>query len=64
MRRFIVANFFSAFAISTVLGAIYDDPITRYKFWPMASAAYSDHPEVCVKDNFANSEVGVVTFIS
>jgi len=56
MKRFTTVQFLVALAVSTVLAADYDDPIARYKFWPMASAAYSDNPAQCVSDNFAHAQ--------
>lgn len=35
----------------------YNETLARYFIWPMASAAFSSHPELCVKDNYKNSEV-------
>jgi len=33
----------------------YDENLARYDLFPMASSAYFDHPELCVKENFKNS---------
>jgi hypothetical protein len=44
--------------ISMVWGA-YDENLARYKIFPLAGAAYGDHPELCVKDNFKNSSVSL-----
>lgn len=37
--------------------AAYNETLAKYFIWPMAAAAYSDHPETCVIDNFKNAEV-------
>uniref|UniRef100_A0AC34G2E4 Uncharacterized protein n=1 Tax=Panagrolaimus sp. ES5 TaxID=591445 RepID=A0AC34G2E4_9BILA len=34
----------------------FNETFARYFVWPMAASAYSEHPEICVKDNFYQSE--------
>jgi hypothetical protein len=34
----------------------YNETFVKYFVWPMAASAYSDHPELCVKDNFNSSD--------
>ena len=57
MMKLVAVQLFVLATVSTVLGINYDDTFTRYKVWPMASAAYSDDPGSCVKSNFADSKV-------
>uniref|UniRef100_A0AC34Q263 Fungal lipase-like domain-containing protein n=1 Tax=Panagrolaimus sp. JU765 TaxID=591449 RepID=A0AC34Q263_9BILA len=51
-----IVSIFFYFCIVVGLAADYDEILARYKIWPMAAASYSDHPELCVKDNFANAD--------
>lgn len=39
----------------------YDEDFARYKLWPMASATFGINPDLCVKDNFANATVRIVS---
>ena len=57
MRNFISAGLF-LLTVSTTLAADYDEILARYKLWPMASASHGTNPNLCVKDNFADSKVG------
>ena len=57
MKEFIFIELFVVLIIPAILAAEYDEILARYKIWPMASAAYGDHPELCVKDNYASGEV-------
>ena len=63
MRRFIFVELFLFFTVSTVFSADYDEVMARYKVWPMASAAFSDNPGQCVKDNYKDSEVWKLSLI-
>ena len=62
MKLFLFVKLFIAATMSTALAADYNETLTRYKIWPMASAAYGDHPEICVKDNFADAQVATYQF--
>ena len=57
MKRFVFFELFFLFTVSTVLSVDYDEVMARYKIWPMASAAFSDNPGLCVKDNYKDGEV-------
>jgi len=56
MKKFIILALFVILAVSTVFAGDYDEDLARYKLWPMASAAYSSNPGLCVKDNFADGQ--------
>uniref|UniRef100_A0A914PCB5 Fungal lipase-like domain-containing protein n=1 Tax=Panagrolaimus davidi TaxID=227884 RepID=A0A914PCB5_9BILA len=47
---------FLLFLFVTSVYSSYNETLARYFVWPMASAAFSDHPELCVKDNYKSSE--------
>ena len=53
----VLAFIFFALSKQLVCETDYDEDITKYIAWPMASAAYGDHPDLCVKDNFDSAEV-------
>ena len=57
MKKFIILGLFVILAVSTVFADDYNEDLARYKLWPMASAAYSSNPGLCVKDNFADGQV-------
>ena len=57
MKKFLFVELFAILVVSTVFAADYDEVAARYKMWPMASAAYSSNPGLCVKDNFADAQV-------
>ena len=63
MNKVTFIGLFLTVAISAVFSADYDEILARYKLWPMASASYGDDPSLCVKDNFANSEVENYCFL-
>ena len=44
-------------ASSQFVSSAYNETLARYLIWPMASAAFSDHPELCVKDNYKDGQV-------
>jgi predicted lipase len=47
---------FCLFFCITQVSSSFNETFARYFIWPMASSAYSDHPEICVKDNYNQSE--------
>ena len=63
MRKLIFAALFLAAVSSAVLAAEYDEILARYKLWPMASAAFSSNPGLCIKDNFKDAEVCKILLI-
>jgi hypothetical protein len=42
----------------------YNETFVKYFVWPMAASAYSDHPELCVKDNFNSSDVSIFLLLN
>ena len=57
MNKFVFVELFVILTVSTVFGADYNETLARYNIFPMASAAYSSNPGLCVNDNFGKAEV-------
>uniref|UniRef100_A0AC34G7W5 Fungal lipase-like domain-containing protein n=1 Tax=Panagrolaimus sp. ES5 TaxID=591445 RepID=A0AC34G7W5_9BILA len=52
--KLLAALFVLTFA--TGVNSSFNETFAKYFMWPMAASAYSDHPELCVKDNFKQSD--------
>jgi hypothetical protein len=44
------------FSFTNGVSSSFNETFAKYFLWPMAASAYSDHPELCVNDNFKQSD--------
>lgn len=56
MNRILMRICFFIILYSSTKGA-YEEDLARYKAWPLATASYYDHIDMCIKDILPNSSV-------